>query len=161
MDFNSCTNCRYWTILTTSLAASARLHNAYNIWRFMLHLLLLSASPACLCFTLWTLHSHGWLDVRAAEQISARQSSAPPLPPEAESIPRDQSRLLLAALCLICSLAPENLDALISLDAGVLWWWWWWRGRWGGHSVCLSCIPDIPELPPPALCFLCPAAPSF
>lgn len=46
-------------------------------------------------------------------------------------------------------LAPEKLEALISLDTGV----------WG-LSVCLCCIPDIPEPPLPALCFLRPAAPS-
>lgn len=68
---------------------------------------------------------------------------------EKEKISHNRTHLLIEPLCLICPLAPEKLEALISLDTGV----------WG-FLFALAAFLTYQSPPLPALCFLCPAAPT-
>lgn len=109
------------------------------------------SQPGLTVFTLSSARSHGWLHEQADQQISAQLKFSS----HSVLLVKKNQYLTISLICCLnlsvsdLLLAPEKLEALISLDTGV----------WG-LSVCLCCIPDIPEPPLPALCFLRPAAPS-
>lgn len=98
-------------------------------------------------------HSHGWLDVRAASAhlgmsssgAQRRHSARQPISasPSVCSLPR---RLI----CSFCTAKLGRIDLIRRRGAGR-------RDGWradkredgeGGHSVCLSSIPGIPQSPP-------------